>query len=73
MFLINFYSRSEYCRNVKLKFCLEANTPWAEEYRERLGKKVVDGGFTGLYHLKYDKCRIMYSVAYAPMGIKLEK
>jgi len=39
--------RSEYCRNVKLKFCLEADALWSREFRERLQKPANEGGFSG--------------------------
>ena len=41
------FTRSEYCRNVKLKYCLEAEGAWAEGFRAKLGKAANEGGFTG--------------------------
>ena len=41
------FTRSEYCRNVKLKYCLEAEGAWAEGFRAKLGKGANEGGFTG--------------------------
>jgi len=40
-------SRSEYCRNVKLKYCLMSDAPWAKAFREKLAKQPSEGGFTG--------------------------
>ena len=42
--------RSEYCRNVKLKYCLESTADWAQEFRERLAKPYNKGGFSGRYY-----------------------
>ena len=43
-------SRSEYCRNVKLKYCLVSDAPWAKAFREKLAKQPSEGGFTGSLH-----------------------
>lgn len=45
-------NRSEYCRNVKLKYCLQSDAFWAQEFRENLKKSPSDGGFTGLCQAK---------------------
>lgn len=47
--------RSEYCRNVKLKYCLEADTDWAKEFREKVKKPASEGGFTGAVIYVYDR------------------
>jgi len=46
-----FVSRSEYCRNVKLKYCLMSDAPWAKAFREKLAKQPSEGGFTGKHKL----------------------
>jgi len=44
---VSYASRSEYCRNVKLKYCLVSDAPWAKAFREKLAKQPSEGGFTG--------------------------
>ena len=39
------FFRSEYCRIVKLKYCLESDADWAKEFRRRLGTDSSKGGF----------------------------
>ena len=57
-FLI-FICRSEYCRNVKLKYCLESDSPWAQDFREKLSKDYQHGGFKGKHHCQLPALWIM--------------
>ncbi|GAB1600771.1 uncharacterized protein LOC115217823 isoform X1 [Argonauta hians] len=45
-------NRSEYCRIVKLKYCLESDADWAKEFRRRLGTDSSKGGFRSLGEAK---------------------
>ncbi|KAL5018014.1 hypothetical protein ScPMuIL_003736 [Solemya velum] len=45
-------NRSEYCRIVKLKYCLESDADWAKDFRHRLSTKSNDGGFKSLGEAK---------------------
>jgi len=40
---------------VKLKYCLEADTDWAKEFREKVKKPASEGGFTGAVIYVYDR------------------
>lgn len=45
-------NRSEYCRIVKLKYCLESDADWAKDFRRRLGTDSSKGGFRSLGEAK---------------------
>ncbi|KAK3601911.1 hypothetical protein CHS0354_041850 [Potamilus streckersoni] len=45
-------NRSEYCRLVKLKYCMESDADWAKDFRQRLAIKPSEGGFRSLGEAK---------------------
>jgi len=51
-------SKSEYCCNEKLKFCLESDAECAADFTKKLGKPVSEGGFTGFDEVKLEAAEV---------------